>query len=108
MKRADALTPAAFLPGYEMMVTKATMADPFGFQVFRAEGMDDEQPSGEGQFPVSFSGFRLACRALSHQQRESPEWAPGDRSFWDPARAPVSSGPYMQLYPSRSPHPRRP
>lgn len=52
--------PAAFLPGYEMMVTKATMADLFGFQVFRAEGMDDKQPSGEGQFPVSFSGFRLA------------------------------------------------
>lgn len=48
MMRAGVLTFAAFFPGYEMMVTKANMVATFDFRVFRAEGMNHEQPSGKG------------------------------------------------------------
>lgn len=46
--RAGVLTFSAFFPGYEMMVTKANMVATFDFWVFRAEGMNHEQPSGKG------------------------------------------------------------
>lgn len=47
VKTAGALKFAVFSQGFEMMVTKANTTDTSGFQVFRAEGMGNGQPSGE-------------------------------------------------------------